>query len=223
MANPNPIESNPGPTSIGPTPQYGETKPVVGAGETEKEPKPFSLEPQPATAGKVTPTGAEGRPSPMAAAQEAGKAKPWTPEEMTTKINKTQDTLTSAKTLLQDPTKTQDLTEDHLNALNLLTNKVTGDMRSIAKNSGQEYTPVNQQQGEGLLSYVTRWIDGSQATFGGALSYLANQDPNAPPDLTSYLKLQMSVQRASERGELFAGIIGASVSGVKTIMSVQLG
>jgi hypothetical protein len=31
------------------------------------------------------------------------------------------------------------------------------------------------------------------------------------------------VQRATQRGELFASIVGSTVSGVKTIMSTQLG
>ncbi len=224
MANPNPINPNPGVTPVSPTPQYGEGKPMVGAGETQKETKPFSIEPEAGAKGQVV-AGAEatGKPSPMQAAQEAGQAKPWTPEEMNTNINKAQDTLSNAKSLVNDPAKTQDLTEEHMNALGQLTDKMSGDMRSVANNSGQEYTPVSKESDESMSSYVSRWIDGSQATFGGALNYLSNQDPTKAPDMTSYLKLQMSVQRASERGELFAGIIGASVSGVKTIMSVQLG
>ncbi|NGX55049.1 MAG: hypothetical protein KR126chlam2_00671 [Chlamydiae bacterium] len=224
MANPqNPIDplKTPETTRPSPTPEYGAGKPAVGAGEEAQEPKPFSLPPEAGkTAGQVAGTEAAGQPSPMAAAQEAEKPIPWTPEEMNNNIVQAQQTLTDAKSQLQDPTKAQGLTDVHNQALGKVVDTMNPDMQTIANTTGQEYAPAKQGEGEGILSYVTKWIDGAQGTMSGALNYLSTMKNPNPAD---FMKLQYAMQRASQRGEVFASIISSSVSGVKSIMSIQLG
>ncbi len=224
MANPtNPVDplKTPESTPVSPTPQYGAGKPAVGAGEEAQEPKPFSLPPEPGkTAGQVAGTEVAGQPSPMSAAQEAGHPTPWSPEEMNSNITKAQQTLSDAKSQLQDPTKAQGLTDVHNQALGKVVDTMNPDMQTIAKTTGQTYAPPKQGDGESVLSYVANWIGGAEGTMNGALNYLSTVKQPNPAD---FMKLQYAMQRASQRGEMFASIISSSVSGVKSIMAIQLG
>ncbi len=79
---------------------------------------------------------------------------------------------------------------------------------------------MQTEGGGNVLSRVVNWLGGAQGALGGALEYLKTTEK---PDITSYLRLQYAVQRATQRGELFSSIVGSSVSGIKTIMSTQLG
>lgn len=215
----NPINPNPGVTPIQPTPQYGQEKVGIGEGEEAAGQKPFSLPPEP---GKTPPGGTPSsvEPSPMAVAEGSNRQKPLSTEELSEKMDQLQTRLKNAQTQLQNPHVTKSLSEDHYQALNRLTTKMNPDMQSIAQNSGSQFSPPTQGAKESPLSFITNWLNGSQQTLGNAVSYLSTVKK---PDIASYLKLQYSVQRATQRGELFASIIGSSVSGIKTLMSTQLG
>jgi len=212
---PDPIH-NPEPSRIEKTPEYGRDKPSVGAGEEAEEPKPFSLPPE---QGKEGPASVEGgdKTSPMEVAGEAGQ-KPWPTEQMQTNMEHLHQQLDDAKGKVQDQKNV--LTEDHDKALSSLVDKLNPDYKRIAQNTGQEFHPATRGKGQGVRDYVVNWVNGSQENLTKALNYLSNMKQ---PDPAAYLKIQMSVQRATQRGELFASIIGSSVSGVKTIMSTQLG
>jgi hypothetical protein len=213
----NPI-SNPGASPIGPTPPYGPSNPRLGAGEEAQEPKPFSLGPE---GSPVTAQPQSTRPSPMEIAGDtAHKQAPMAHEELTDQIAKLQNKLGNIHDQLQNPAVTQKFGDDHLKAMQMMTQKMNPDMQNIAKNTNGQYSPPDQASGQGVVSYISQWLNGAQGTLGGALDYLQNTEK---PDVTSYLKLQYSIQRASQRGELFASIIGSTVSGIKTIMSTQLG
>lgn len=210
------------PSGVTPTPgapEYGRDKPKLGEGEEAQEPKPFSLGPEGGQA--ASPEGvATDKPTPMEVASEGAQAK-MSPEQIGDQMNKLKTQLDSAQKDLQNPSVTGKLTEDHYQALGKLVEKMTPDMRAMAKNSGGEFNPPQRTAGEPILNYVTRWINGSQESLSSSLNYLSSQPKS--PNPAAMLKLQYDVQRATQRGELFASIVGSSVSGIKTIMSTQLG
>lgn len=218
----NPISnqiSNSGVSPTQPTPPYGPDKPRLGAGEETQEPKPFTLGPEGAKEGP-TQTSSD-KPTPMEVAGDAARQQPQIPpEQLSENIVNLKDTLTNIQGRLQDPNTTQKFTTDHYEAMQRVSQKMNPDMQAIAKNSNGAFEPPQQKQGQSTLQYITQWINGSQGTLSNALDYLQN---TKKPDITSYLRLQYAVQRATQRGELFASIVGSSVSGIKTIMSTQLG
>jgi hypothetical protein len=218
----NPISnqiSNPGVPPIQPTPPYGPDKPRLGAGEETQEPKPFSFGPE---GGKAAPAEApKTQPSPMELAGDTAKqAAPIPPEELSEQIQQFQDKLTTFQNKIQDPKVTSTFTADHEEAMTRLTQRINPHMKAIAENSNGEFTAPRLQKGQSVLEHVTQWVNGSQGTLSNALNYLQTTDK---PDVTSYLRLQYAVQRATQRGELFASIVGSSVSGIKTLLSTQLG
>lgn len=212
----NPI-SNPGVSPVQPTPPYGPNNPGLGADETGKE-KPFSLGPE---GGQPSSVQAQPRPSPMEVAGDAARQQPQiSPEELNGQVSKLKDQLKTIQGKLQDPSVAQKLTSDHYEAMQKVAQKMNPDLQTIAKSSNGEFSPVQPKEGQSVGSFVVNWLNGAQGTLGGALNYLQN---TKKPDITSYLKMQYAVQRATQRGELFASIVGSSVSGIKTIMSTQLG
>ncbi len=116
------------------------------------------------------------------------------------------------------------LSSDHWNAMNRVMMSMNPDLATIAKETGSTFHPpvVTRQGSSSLLQTVLNWVNGSQEVMRGALNYLSTPQGDNP-NPASYLKLQYSMQRATQRGELFSSIIGSSVSGIKTIMSTQLG
>jgi hypothetical protein len=202
-----------------PTPPYGPDKPRLGSGEEGQQPKPFTLGPE---GSPVIQEPKSDRPSPMEVASDAAKQQRGeiAPEELNDNILKLQGRLNDIQGKMQDPTVTQRFVEDHYTAMQRVTQLLNPDMQTIAKNANGEFIPPGKKSGQSVVNYVSQWLDGAQGTLGSALNYLQNTNK---PDVTSYLKLQYAVQRASQRGELFASIVGSSVSGIKTIMSTQLG
>ncbi len=214
-------DSTSGVTPTPPTPEYGRDKPGLGEGEMANEPKPFSLPPEGNEPAATSPEGA-GKPTPMEVAKEGAEkgTQKMTPEQLGDQMSKLKTQLGSVQTKLQDPSVTSRFTKDHYDALQKVAEKMTPDMQGIAKNSKGEFNTPKPISGEPALNYVTRWINGSQQTLSSALQYVGTEKN---PNPASFLKLQYSVQRAMQRGELFSSIVGASVSGIKTIMSTQLG
>lgn len=210
---------NPGVTPTPGTPEYGRDKPRLGEGEEAEPQKPFSLDPEPGKKAVEEPNTM--RPSPMDVAGDTARGKPpLAPEELNAQISKLNEKLRTLQGQLQDGKLTDKFTSDHFDAMKKVTEKMTPDMQTIAKTSGGTFTPPQAGEGKKVLGYVSNWLNAGQETLSGALSYLQT---TKKPDIGSYLRLQYAVQRATQRGELFASIVGASVSGIKTIMSTQLG
>lgn len=209
-----PLESNPGVTPSSPTPQYGPTEREIGAGdETQKQ---FQLP----TEEKESEATQTSRPSPMDVARDASQgSQKMTPEELSGKITDLQSNLSTITKKLQDPSFAKNLTPEHFDAMSKVVDKMNPDLRTIANQSQGEFQPPKIDK-DNVVGSIINWINGSQQTLGSALNYLSEAKK---PSLASFMKLQYSVQRASQRGELFASIVGASVSGIKTIMSTQLG
>lgn len=193
----------------------------LSTGQEGTQPKPFSLAPEPLKGGAAA-AEATSKPSPMEVAREARQQKQrWTPEEMSSHLDKLQDTLTNAKINLANPAVTARLTPDHLEALEKLTTKMSPDIRTIADASGAPYEPMTKGKGEGLLSFITNWVNASQITTSAAQV----SDPNVykTMDLSKILGMQAAIQRASTKGELFSSIMGSTISGLKSLMMTQLG
>lgn len=215
------VAEPPGVTPTPKTPDFGEGKPRLGEGEEAQPNKPFSLEPgEPKPAEGVSPTE---QPTPMEVAREvAEQQRPeLTPEQLGDKASQLKNQFGDVQNKLQNPDITNKFSPDHYEALNRAVEKTNPDLRSIASNSKSEFNPPQHEPGESVLGYVGRWLNGSQETMSGAIDFLSKADTQASPG--TYLKLQMAMQKASQRGELFASIVGSSVSGIKTIMSTQLG
>ncbi len=215
----NPISnqiSNPGASPVQPTPSYGPEKPMSGADE-ETQGRPFMLGPEKANPAE-TPSG---KISPMeVAGDSARQQQQLAPEVLSDHIAKLQDKLDGIQTKITDPKYSKNFTDDHYTAMQKVTEKMNPDLKAIAENSNGKFEPAVQEKGQGALEYVVNWINGSQGALGGALDYLQTTEK---PNIASYLKLQYAVQRATQKGELFASIVGSTVSGIKTIMSTQIG
>lgn len=215
MAN-NPIQ-NPGTPPIQPTP--GE-KPRIGEMEDPSQ-RPFSLPPE---AGKQTgsaeaPTS---KPTPMELAREsAQQQQQMSPEDIASQMDQLKNKLGDVRDKLQNPSITNKFVPDHYEALNKVAEKMNPDLNTIAKNTNGEFNPPPKAPGEGVLSYITKWIDGSQQTLTDAVNYLSTGKQAVNP--AAMMKVQYAVQRAVQRGEVFSSIVGASVSGIKTLMSTQIG
>ncbi|MCC5832927.1 MAG: hypothetical protein JJU12_07805 [Chlamydiales bacterium] len=212
-------DGTPGVTPTPPTPEYGRDKPRLGEGEEAQEQKPFSFGPEGKEPAESAP--AE-KPSPMEVAREGAEkgVQRMTPDQMNKQLAELKNQLGTVQTNLQNPNVTRQFTQDHYDALQKAAEKTNPEMRAIAKHTGGEFNPPQHLSNEPVLNYITRWINGSQQTLSQAMNFVGTQKN---PDPASFLKLQYSVQRATQRGELFSSIVGASVSGIKTIMSTQLG
>ncbi|MFZ0564616.1 MAG: hypothetical protein WAM28_00235 [Chlamydiales bacterium] len=213
--------SNPGVTPVPGAPQYGEDHPRLGEGEEAQPTKPFTLGPEGGPA--ETEAKPAEQPSPMELARDTaqrGAREELSPEELQDQLKNLQTRFEGVQTQLQDPNVTNKFTPDHHEALNRLVERTNPDLRTIANNSDAEFNPPQHQPGESVIGYVLRWFSGSQETLGKALDYVSGDTKPTPE---AFLKLQYSVQRAVQRGELFASVVGATASGIKTIMSTQLG
>lgn len=210
---------NPGIPPIPPTANPIQKPTELG---NEEAGRSFSLPPSAPEKGGQTPAPASEKPTPMEVARDAEQEKRpvWTQQELQGNLQNLQDRLATTKQSLADPKMTKNLTDDHYTALSRLVDKMSPDMRTIAKVSGADAEPVQKTTGEGVIGYVSRWIDGSQNTLASALDYASQ---GQKPDPAGFLKMQFAVQRATQRAELFSSILGAGVSGIKTIMSTQLG
>lgn len=201
--------------STSPT-QYGPGQKEIGAGDEAQKQFQLPDETKGAEAGQAQ----AARPSPMELARDQGQgSQRMSPEELDENINKLQDHLQTISQQLQDPSVANKMTGDHLEAMQKVMNKMNPDMRTIANHSKGEFQPGKVDHNN-VLGSVIKWINGSQQTLSGAMNHLGSMKK---PSMGSFMKLQYSVQRASQRAELFSSIIGSSVSGIKTIMSTQLG
>ncbi len=219
------MSMNPSNPPIPPTPgvsPYGPSKPALGADEGTQQ-RPFSLPPGPGKgAGSPESAQTESAPTPMQVARDAShKQAPLSPEEMQNQLETLTNRLGEIRNKLQNEKIVNKFGQEHYQAFEKVIDKMNPDLKTIAKSTQGEFNPTPKKKGESILQHVTQWIDGGQGTLNSALNYLSNKQGN--PNPADMLKLQYAVQRASQRGELMASLIGAGVSAIKTIMSTQLG
>lgn len=199
----------PGSSPIQPTPSPIE-KPSLPAQEAGQQ-KPFTLGPEPLKGEETQ------KLTPMEAARERGGQPKWSDEQMQDKLEATRIQYEGYAARLKGP-EGKNLTPDHFSALDKLQKKLNPDLKTIAEGSGRTFSP---EASNSPLTAALNWFGGAQDTFGGALNYLGTMGPNM--NMGDFMKMQYATQRAAQRGELFASIIGSTVSGIKTLMSTQLG
>lgn len=198
-------------------------KPPLGAEEVRgQEQRPFTLPRTPNPEAGQAAEAATTKPTPMQVMSDVEQQRqpPMNPEQLQDHLTRLKEGFAQAQSKLSNPANLAKLTDDHYKALTRWTEVLNPNLKTIAKNTDTEFSPIKKKKGETALSYVTRWIDGSQDTLTSALNFFSTQ---SNPNPASMLKIQYAVQRAVQRVELFSSIIGSSVSGVKTLMSTQLG
>lgn len=147
-----------------------------------------------------------------------------TPQAMSERIQYMNAQLGKTQALLQENGKLlqnyPDLKLNQAQAAELQTTMggLHEDLRNMGSLTQSPYKPP--QDSGSLLKFVTDFVSGGQNQFEKALQYLGSvKNPN-PAEM---LKLSYTVQRASQKTELFASIIGSAVGGIKALFGTQLG
>ena len=100
---------------------------------------------------------------------------------------------------------------------------INEDLGAIAESTQQDLQKDKEEEAEhSLTRKVINWISSGEEVLNRALLYFSDRNGERE-NLANFLKVQYAVQRATQRAELFASIVGTSVSSIKTIMTTQLG
>lgn len=209
--------SNPGITPTPRIPGVSPETPGIGSNDAQ-EPKPFSLPPEPLKGQRANPS-SEAKPTPMEVARDGGGGK-LSPQEILDQTEVLQKKIDKAKVLYQDPAKARNLTQDHYDAMMKVTSKLGGDLHKMAKYTNGEFAYPQKEKQDTVLQYVLKYLNSSQGVTDHVTQFLGQ---NTNPNVAQLLSVQYAMQRASQKVELLASIIGSSVSGIKTLMSTQLG
>lgn len=183
---------------------------VVGGGlGDEKQPKPFNLPEK--GAGGVS----QEQISPMELAQT--QQQKINPQEISQRINYMNNKFGQIGTMLQNnPNAT--IPKDRVGELNNTMGGLGEDLRHIAQLTGGKYSPP--QESNNIMEWIKNFVSGGQAQFDQALQSLGKMKNPNPAEM---LRLSYTVQRATQKTELFSSIISSTVGGIKTIMGTQLG
>lgn len=212
-----------------PTDPLRESSSIQGTGPIRQEPspEPMKSEPQKEFHGPDTlQQSKEGvqqssKPSPMDIAKDAARTEEVDPEKVQAQVGQLKNTMRYTQDKLQNSDNlAEPMTKEHDSALSKLSNLAGNDIKRAARSAGVDYTPVERKEGQGIKEFLTDWLDGGQKTMSNVMESLPNMQGG---DLTGFMRVQMSVQRATQRVELMASIIGSTVGGIKTLMGTQLG
>lgn len=205
-----------------PTDPLRETSATQPTRPIEQPPTEPTTEPQKEFRGPETlepsKPGMQQKPSPMDIARETATAQEITPEKVQNQADQLQKKFLALGEDLKNPPKP--LTDEHYQALQTVASQAEKNMQAAARHSGAEHTVVEQKSGQSVKDFLIEWVDGGQKTMGNVLESLPNMQAG---DMTGMMRVQVSMQRASQRAELMASIISATVGGIKTLMSTQLG
>lgn len=142
-------------------------------------------------------------------------------EELQEQIHLLKSRLWDAQTQMQmqDPDK---LASEHVDALGVIVDLINGDFQAIAEHTQQTVKQGNGDEEKSVTRKIVDWVSSGEEILNRALLYFSDRNGERET-LADFLKVQYAVQRATQRAELFASILGATVSSVKTIMTTQLG
>ncbi|BAE81743.1 conserved hypothetical protein [Chlamydia felis Fe/C-56] len=141
-------------------------------------------------------------------------------EELKEQINNLKERLWDAQTTLrQDQNK---LSPEHFEAVNVIIDLINGDLSDIAEHTQQRLQDKNEKEDDSVVRKMINWVSSGEEVLNRALLYFSDRNGERE-NLADFLKVQYAVQRATQRAELFASIVGTSVSSIKTIMTTQLG
>lgn len=140
-------------------------------------------------------------------------------EELQEQIHNLKERLWEAKVSIQD-VELDRLTAEHIEAYEKITDLINNDLYEIAAHTQQQ--PVKKKEEPSVARKVLDWVSSGEEILNRALLYFSDRD-GKEESVANFLKVQYAVQRATQRAELFASIVGTTVSSVKTIMTTQLG
>lgn len=140
-------------------------------------------------------------------------------EELREQIHNLKERLWEAKVFMQD-VELDKLAEEHLEAYKKVTDLINEDLYEIATHTQQQ--PAKKKEEPSVTRKVLDWVSSGEEILNRALLYFSDRD-GKEESIANFLKVQYAVQRATQRAELFASIVGTTVSSVKTIMTTQLG
>lgn len=202
---------------VEPSPPTTEEPTVLGdkAGP-QGQPKPFNL-PEPSSASQASGT----QPSVMELQAQGQKI---SPQDVSEKLNNLNNKFGNVSQVMSENAELikkypgMNLKKEQLSELRNNMGGLNEDLRTIASLTGSKYQAPKES--DSLSKMVLDFIQGGQSQYEKSLQYLSNvKNPN-PADM---LRLSYTVQRATQKTELFSSIISSGVSGIKTLMGTQLG
>ncbi|QXE26619.1 hypothetical protein [Chlamydia buteonis] len=141
-------------------------------------------------------------------------------EELKEQINNLKERLWDAQsTLQQDQNK---LSQEHFEAVSVIIDLINEDLNDIAEHTQQNLQNKTEEEHESIARKMVNWVSSGEEVLNRALLYFSDRNGERE-NLADFLKVQYAVQRATQRAELFASIVGTTVSSIKTIMTTQLG
>ncbi|WP_348663536.1 hypothetical protein [Chlamydia vaughanii] len=168
------------------------------------------------------------RPNPMAMMQDRNSniidpelEEALDSEELEEQINNLKERLWDANSTIQSHDQNK-LSPEHLEAVNLIIDLINGDLGEIAEHTQQDIEKKKKDESESVTRKMIDWVSSGEEVLNRALLYFSDRNGERE-NLADFLKVQYAVQRATQRAELFASIVGTTVSSVKTIMTTQLG
>ena len=203
--------------TIDPSSDASSISPISGnpqnpASQTGKEPASFAL---PKKQQNVTAS----QPSPMKVVESMRQTETWTPQQMSDKLDSLRNKFQEAQTNMNSKLQNKDtFSPQHIQAFNQVISHTNPHLKTIGEVSQQPFTPPATNSSP--VQYVLNWLGSSQTTLNNALSYASTVDS---PNPAAFLRMQFAVNKAQQQAELFASLVGSTVSGIKTLMSTQLG
>ncbi|WP_100934436.1 hypothetical protein [Candidatus Chlamydia corallus] len=143
-------------------------------------------------------------------------------EELQEQINNLKGRLWDFRSTFEDSQTTAQFADEHFQAVGVIIDLINEDLNTIAEHTQQDTKKQDQEEDSSVTRKVIDWVSSGEEVLNRALLYFSDRDGNRE-SLANFLKVQYAVQRATQRAELFASIVGTSVSSVKTIMTTQLG
>ena len=141
-------------------------------------------------------------------------------EELQEQINLLKSRLWDAQTQMQNQDLDK-LASEHVDALGVIVDLINGDFQAIAEHT-QQGKQGDREEEKSVTRKIVDWVSSGEEILNRALLYFSDRNGERET-LADFLKVQYAVQRATQRAELFASILGATVSSIKTIMTPQLG
>ena len=143
-------------------------------------------------------------------------------EEFEEQVHNLKKRLWDAQSTVQNQ-ETNSLSPEHLEAMNVIIDLINDDLTDIANHTQQELKKAaDEEKHDSVTRKVINWVSSGEEILNRALLYFSDRNGERE-NLANFLKVQYAVQRATQRAELFASIVGTTVSSIKTIMTTQLG
>ncbi|MEG0036890.1 MAG: hypothetical protein RSB82_00820 [Victivallaceae bacterium] len=145
-------------------------------------------------------------------------------QELQDGIEKLKNELNDFRLQTRNWERTDQVEKERYDAMTLVMGLINEDLSVVARETGQQSIVKKSEEKKeaSVFRKVVDWVSTGEEVLNRAMIYLSGKN-GEPSDIVDFLKIQYAVQRATQRAELFASIVGTSVSSIKTIMTTQLG